>query len=154
DKVELVTVNAGEECKWVNAKDFEANLTTFQSWDWIYGSSPKFSIPMETDSGTQICLECEKGRIRKIEQGGILVTPTPLLQRISSAITGKPVVNPWISRLNEALTGKPLTFEAIHTALLEFEMSNNIGSETNDFANPFDTCSQIIDRLRAMATCF
>ncbi|VDM35498.1 unnamed protein product, partial [Hydatigera taeniaeformis] len=35
DKVELVTVNAGEECEWVNAKDFEANLTTFQSWDWI-----------------------------------------------------------------------------------------------------------------------
>ncbi|KAL5965824.1 Lipoyltransferase 1 mitochondrial [Taenia solium] len=154
DKVELVTVNAGEECEWVNAKDFEANLTTFQSWDWIYGSSPQFSIHMETDSGTQLCLDCEKGRIKKLQQVGISVTPTPLLQRIASAITGKSAANPWLDKLNEALTGKPLSFEAIHSTLLEFEMSNSADDEAFGSADPFDDCSQIIDRLRAMATCF
>ncbi|KAL5111827.1 Lipoyltransferase 1 mitochondrial [Taenia crassiceps] len=154
DKVEFVTVNTGEESEWVNAKDFAANLTTFQSWDWIYGSSPKFSIPMETDSGAQLCLDCEKGRVKKVRQVGILEAPTPLLQRISSAITGRSVTDPWLYKLSEALTGKPLSFEAIHSALLEFEMSNIAGSEANGSADPFNYRSQIIDRLRAMATCF
>lgn len=109
---------------------------------------------METDSGTQLCLDCEKGRIKRLQQVGILAAPIPLLQRISSTITGKSVVNPWLEKLNEALTGKLLSFEAIYSALLEFEMSNSAVSEANGSANPFDDRSQIIDRLRAMATCF
>ncbi|CDS40744.1 Lipoyltransferase 1 mitochondrial [Echinococcus multilocularis] len=153
EKAELITVNAGEECEWVNAKDFEANLTTFQSWDWIYGSSPKFSIPMETDSGTLLCLDCEKGRIKRLKQVKILVAST-LLQRISSAIIGQSAVNHWLDKLNEALVGKRLSFEAIHNTLLEFEMSNSTSSEANGSADPFNNFSQIIDRLRAMATCF
>ena len=149
--MEVVFVNPGEEVDWVNPKDFEANLANFQSWDWIYGASPKFSVPLEMDDGTLLRLECEKGRVKELEQIGGSATPAPLLQRISSVITGKPATDPWFDKLNEALVGKPLSFDAIYNALLEFEMSTT--NNTDGPVDSFDGHSQVVDRLRAMATC-
>ncbi|VDN97077.1 unnamed protein product [Rodentolepis nana] len=150
--VELVTVNPGEEGKWVNPEAFEKNLTKFKSWDWVYGDTPTFTIPMETDDGTALCLHCAKGRITKVEQTGGPVSDVPLLQRLSSAITGKQPTSPWVDKLNEALVGRKLEFKEIHKALLDIEMK--LSAESGGPKDPYDHVSQIIDRLRGMATCF
>ncbi|VDD80654.1 unnamed protein product [Mesocestoides corti] len=153
-EAEVVTVNAGEEGNWISRKDFEANLATFQSWDWIYGGSPKFSIPMETEDGTVLRLNCEKGRVVSLVRDGGATSPIPLLQRISSALSRKPSSDAWLEKLNEALAGKPLCFEALHNALLDFEVSVSSATGGDDPEDPFGPKAQIIDRLRAMATCF
>lgn len=148
----MITINPGEEVNWVNPKEFETNLAKFQSWDWIYGASPKFAIPLEMDDGALLRLECEKGRVARLEQIGGLFPPVPLLQRISSTIAGKSVTCSQLDKLNGVLSGKPLTFDAIFKAVLEFEMSftYNVDGSTD----PFNGHSQVIDRLRALATCF
>ncbi|VDL60725.1 unnamed protein product [Hymenolepis diminuta] len=151
-QVELVTVNPGEEGNWVDAGTFERNLTNFQSWDWVYGDTPKFTIPMEADDGTVLCLHCEKGRIAKLEQTGGPIIDTSLLQRFSSAITGKQPTSPWVDKLNEALVGKKLQFMEIHEALMEVE--TELSAKSDGLKDPYEHVSQIIDRLRGMATCF
>lgn len=151
-KVEIVTVNPGEESKWVDPATFEKYLKQFQSWDWIYGDTPKFTIPMEADDGTALCLHCEKGRITKLEQTGGPVTDAPLLKKLSSAITGKKPTSQWVEKLNAVLVGKKLTFMEIHRALMKVEMELNAESEGP--TDPYEQASQIIDRLRGMATCF
>lgn len=148
----MVTVNPGEEGNWVDAETFERNFANFQSWDWVYGDTPKFTIPMEADDGTSLCLHCEKGRITKLEQTGGPITDTSLLQRFSSAITGKQPTSPWVDKLNEALVGKKLQFLEIHEALMEVEME--LSAKSDGLKDPYEHASQIIDRLRGMATCF
>ncbi|KAM7541650.1 hypothetical protein Aperf_G00000033773 [Anoplocephala perfoliata] len=149
--VELVTVNPGEEGKWVEAEAFANALSKLQSWDWVYGDAPKFTIPLETDDGIELRLHCDRGRIVKLEQTGGGVTQVSLLQRFSSAITGKPPTNPWVDKLDKALVGKLLKFEDIHEALLEVEME--LGAGSDEPTDSFENASPIIDRLRAMATC-
>ncbi len=45
---ELVTVEPGQERLWVDGKVFDSEMERLQSWDWIYASSPKFSVPLST----------------------------------------------------------------------------------------------------------
>lgn len=142
----------GEEGKWVEAEAFDNALSKFQSWEWIYGDTPMFIIPIETDDGTKLRLHCDRGRITKLEHTGGVVAHTPLLQRIPSALTSKPPINLWMDKLNKALAGKLLKFEDIHEALLEVEVELSAGSDGPTDA--FKNASPIIDRLRAMATCF
>lgn len=145
-------MNPGEESKWLDGYAFEATLAQLQSWDWIYGNSPKFSVPMETDDGTVLRLDCERGRVAAlVQERAAFGTPVSLLQRITATVTGNTPPDPWLQKLNDAIKGSPLAFAAINKALTQFQMSPDVEGDPMD---PFDRRSMIIDRIRAMATCF
>ncbi|KAL3318517.1 Lipoyltransferase 1, mitochondrial [Cichlidogyrus casuarinus] len=58
----FVKIDKSNREKFVNQSEFQKEFETLKCWDWIYGNTPKFSIPVEKNCEAIF----EKGRIKSL----------------------------------------------------------------------------------------
>ncbi|VDN10351.1 unnamed protein product [Dibothriocephalus latus] len=96
----VINVSPGDEERWVDGAEFAKNLETFSSWEWVFGASPKFTIPLQLAGAHRtIHVLCQKGRFAGFqEQGdGVDAALSSWLQQLAHALSDSPCKrNAWL----------------------------------------------------------
>uniref|UniRef100_A0A183SDM0 BPL/LPL catalytic domain-containing protein n=2 Tax=Schistocephalus solidus TaxID=70667 RepID=A0A183SDM0_SCHSO len=96
----VIYVNPGDEARWVDGAEFAKNLQTFSSWEWVFGTSPKFTIPLRIAADRTIHVQCQKGRFVGFQEEETDVSDAALsswLRQLAHALSESPCKrNAWL----------------------------------------------------------